>query len=639
MEQIKDLFIFWEESVVEAGSVSSNQLSVLFRNLVCNGNSQLLSDDRLAIANVEVTIDPDGYQEFERRLCSISESEREWLSLHYDQLIPQRKRRTEGIFYTPTKLVTMSHNSLAQQLGADWKEKYVVWDPAAGSRNLTRDYQFSELYSSTLEETDISEAVPNQNEVVFKFDFLDDQDDKLPAGLLTALQQNKPLLFYLNPPYSRFGSCAQRIGSYDKKINYVWRHMRSKGIGDTISEMYIQFMLRIVLYVRRYKLTNVAVGLFCPCSYLGGTQFVQFRRMWCSTFAFQNAIAFSASAFPGLEALWAIHFSVWKSGQTAAISKFRHKFVQVEDNGELTKPIEKDIYNFDDGTFKILTKDWFRCKEEASFNTMICVYSNFEIKNPVTAKLCKSIRIPKDFLGSCNLTGAFVIRNRVPYFGRTFCILYSSLGGDTHITPNNFDRVISSFATLYTTHFDMIDNRDCLHVPNDLHPNWDRYVSDCIVFSLCSARAWFIAKYDIQVNRVLYQVPNEMFWLSRDRVAELAKSCGNNETLRTLEIVPHERYVQGRIKEIEANCSDMGRELLSSLTTLVESTFKFRESFDKEHPAVGVSAWDAGWRQLTAMCQVVAADRLNEVRRLRREFGKQLGDQHIEMGWRAKRVF
>ena len=47
---------------------------------------------------------------------------------------------------------------MASVYGEDWKEKYVVWDPAWGTGNLTRDYKFKELYVSTLGYSDIQTA-------------------------------------------------------------------------------------------------------------------------------------------------------------------------------------------------------------------------------------------------------------------------------------------------------------------------------------------------------------------------------------------------------------------------------------------------------------------------------------------------
>lgn len=98
---------------------------------------------------------------------------------------------------------------IEKEVGSHWKDNYVVWDPACGTKNLTRDYRFKELYCSTLEqaELDISKNY-NKESTSFQFDFLNDSLDDLKVkapGLLEAFELNKPIVFFLNPPYGSPG--------------------------------------------------------------------------------------------------------------------------------------------------------------------------------------------------------------------------------------------------------------------------------------------------------------------------------------------------------------------------------------------------------------------------------------------------
>lgn len=56
----------------------------------------------------------------------------------------------------------------------------MVWDCAAGVKNLTRDYQFEHLYSSTVHqsELDLSKQY-NAYNYAFQYDFLNDDIDQL----------------------------------------------------------------------------------------------------------------------------------------------------------------------------------------------------------------------------------------------------------------------------------------------------------------------------------------------------------------------------------------------------------------------------------------------------------------------------
>ena len=59
-----------------------------------------------------------------------------------DRLMEDDARRRTGAFFTPTLWVDEAHKMVSEVLGAGWKEECVVWDCAAGTGNLTRDYTF-----------------------------------------------------------------------------------------------------------------------------------------------------------------------------------------------------------------------------------------------------------------------------------------------------------------------------------------------------------------------------------------------------------------------------------------------------------------------------------------------------------------
>ena len=124
--------------------------------------------------------------------------------------------------------------------GEDWKEQFVVWDNCWGTGNLTRDYHFGELYCSTLFQSELDMGVNyNPEATKFQFDFLNDYipspDDivqyqsKIPQGLYEALKQDKPIVFFLNPPYATSRSNVRTKKALenplykDKKLNPTQR--------------------------------------------------------------------------------------------------------------------------------------------------------------------------------------------------------------------------------------------------------------------------------------------------------------------------------------------------------------------------------------------------------------------------------
>ena len=85
-------------------------------------------------------------------------------------------KKKHGIFYTPKFLVDYAHERITKILDNDWRNDFVVWDNCAGDCALTRDYDFCELYISTLLEEELQEGLKyNENAVHFQFDFLNDE--------------------------------------------------------------------------------------------------------------------------------------------------------------------------------------------------------------------------------------------------------------------------------------------------------------------------------------------------------------------------------------------------------------------------------------------------------------------------------
>ena len=225
-----------------------------------------------------------------------------------DRLIVDADRRNSGDFWTPTMFVDYAHDMISKKLGEDWKEKYVVWDNCCGSLNLTRDYKFGELYCSTLYQSELNIGADyNPEATKFQFDFLNDEivsknsllgvyNDKLPKGLKDALINNKPIVFFINPPYASAGIKGEnsKKGCANTKIN---AQMKNDKIGACCKNLYAQFLYRILMIKREFNLTNCHIALFSPTLFLTGSSYAEFRNVFLNEFSFDDAIQFKASHF------------------------------------------------------------------------------------------------------------------------------------------------------------------------------------------------------------------------------------------------------------------------------------------------------------------------------------------------------
>ena len=240
-------------------------------------------------------------------------------------------KRRRGEYNTPIIWVNEAHKMISESFGEDWKEKYIVWDPAAGTLNLTRDYNFKELYCSTINQTDLDIANQNgynMNAVKFQYDFLNDgikdgeidveNDDKLPDGLKRAILNNKPIIVFMNPPYGRANSNDKsdaRISTLESKATKTEtsKMMLNDGkYGASSAQLYTQFLYKLI------KLSdvnnNINIAVYAKSLYLTGSSFQKFRTKFLEKFRYDKGMLFNSSHFSDTSDCWAIDFSLWKNG-------------------------------------------------------------------------------------------------------------------------------------------------------------------------------------------------------------------------------------------------------------------------------------------------------------------------------------
>jgi hypothetical protein len=209
---------FCNNVVKDAKSVKPNDLVSIFINAITDHDACFLHPKKanvLVCNGKEYAIYSNAYNSFFSYFNkNYTPQEKSNFSKISDRLIEDTNRRNKGEFYTPTTFVDKAHRMIEKALGEDWKEKFVVWDNCCGTKNLTRDYRFNELYCSTLEQGELDQCTDyNKESTSFQFDFLNDSLDKLPKGLLDALKANKPIVFLLNPPYARNGGNGKLSGT------------------------------------------------------------------------------------------------------------------------------------------------------------------------------------------------------------------------------------------------------------------------------------------------------------------------------------------------------------------------------------------------------------------------------------------
>ena len=317
-KNITEVFRYFEEKVLGKTKLTTNEKANLFVQILVNSEDNYLhpSTKRKTIVTKSFGEIPvhsrDGFESFFAHFASsYSPSQKHKLSSVVDRLVEDTTRRKQGEFFTPTIWVDKAHEYIASVYGDDWKEKYVVWDPAWGTGNLTRDYKFKELYASTLNQSDIDTANQmgyNPEAVKFQYDFLNDDYEKLHEGLRKAIEEGRQIIVLMNPPYGKgIGgiSGGASKGSGKTKTNEL---MLSEGWGKGSENLYSQFIYRVC----KINKGSLNICLFSPPLYLSGSSYSDFREKLFVKFDFVKGFIMDAANFADVKS-WGLSFSILSS--------------------------------------------------------------------------------------------------------------------------------------------------------------------------------------------------------------------------------------------------------------------------------------------------------------------------------------
>jgi len=199
-ETTSDILTFEDKTKKSKQSIS--KLADLFFNCLTDSDTYLHPEKRniLVSRGINIKVKSDLYKSFFSHFKKeYSPQELKLLTEHKDIIFAEIYRRRTGAFFTPNILVDESHKTIAGCLGPNWKEEYIVWDPTSGTANLTRNYNFKELYISTLEQADINtinDMGYNRGAIIFQYDFLNESRiDSVPDELKKAMEEKKKIIY------------------------------------------------------------------------------------------------------------------------------------------------------------------------------------------------------------------------------------------------------------------------------------------------------------------------------------------------------------------------------------------------------------------------------------------------------------
>lgn len=500
-----------------------------------------------------------------------------------------------------------------------------------GSKNLTRDYKFKELYCSTLFDSELQIGSRyNPEATSFQFDFLNDyipmpdevfhDATKIPDGLLNALKNDKPIVFLLNPPYAT-GCNWNETSKAETNNTKIRKDMHNAGLGSGAENLQNQFMYRICKLKQVYNLSNVHVCLFSNPIYLTGGKQKAFLDFWCNNFKFENGCMFKASHFADVSDSWGITFNIWSNGETENRNEFIHNLIE-EQECEIIKTGEKTLYNLN-GLEK--ASDWV--KESVK-----------KLKTHDAPQLSSGLKVKDSGRGNWieNGLGYFTsVANNVCSNGSNVFLLSScaSIAHGSTIIHTNFTRCTSFFSARRLIDNTWINHNDEYMKPNTEHEKWSEFESDSVIFSLFESKSNQSSLRKIEYKGNVYDIKNEFFWMSKSDIMRLAEENSNDfayDDARTSD----ERFVYTWLQNHKL--STEAKAVLDKAIEMVKKSFKYRELFAEDNPNYQINNWDAGFYQLKALWKQYLPDDFSEFKELYKALADKMRPMVYELGFLRK---
>jgi hypothetical protein len=381
-----------------------------------------------------------------------------------DLLVPQNIREVKGSFFTPKIWGDKSKEYLARVFGENWQEEYYVWDCAAGTGNLlaglTNKYN---LWASDIDEgnvetmhslIDIDENLNLLPDHVFKFDFLNDDFDKLPWGLrdiISGFEKRRKLIVYINPPYAEAASATTKTGTGKNKQNVVTSHMTSRkykdALGRGINELFANFFIRIYREIPGVKLAS-----FSTLKYINSQNFIKFRMNFLAEY--KAGFICRSDTFDNVKGSFPVGFLIWDFEKMIEINSVKVDIYETSDKEESCRLSgTKTFYTNTKGRFIV---DWIRNyfdKAEGSIGYLRFQGTDFQTAN-----------------------NAFFTSSPTENDIRESKI--------TYITKNNLYEICIYLAARHCIQPTWINDRDQFLFPNEKYKSDIEFKNDCFTFSL-----------------------------------------------------------------------------------------------------------------------------------------------------------
>ena len=639
---VDGMFFYWHRHVLTDTALTPVEKVDVFLRCLFKPKDVKLDDSKRGFLNVPgypkgVRVHAEHYRSFFNNFKQgYNPSEIEAFYAMKDQLVDDDARRRQGAFFTPRLWVDEAHKELDRVLGKKWREECLVWDPAAGTANLTRGYSFADLIISTAERPDVQVVKDqgyNTGASIFQYDFLNpgvespffeaDVRSLIPPSverkLRAAAEAGKRLVFLMNPPYAEDGDAGLIL---DRKQGVALTNTNKDmgKLGRANRQLYAQFMYRCSVVAREYGFKDSTTALFSMSKFMCSGSFRPFRDWWYNRHAYAGGFFFQASHFADVSGAWGISFTVWNSG--------------AKTDNVATLPITlKDEQDF--SVVSIGTKGFYNSDGQAASEWVETQTSNAGD----TPKFTSGLKVVERWDGGCTSGSLGVMVSQANNLQQSAALTYFISGKSAHkgsrqfdLLPDNWRRAVALYGARKLVQDQWSIHEDEYLRPDEKKDGYEQWVDDCHVYALLDTKNNCTAMRNVTYKGKSWRIKNHWFWRTQKEALEaletpdtggISRDC-KNEPVKPRPVVPQEDpddpFGFGTVSPeperaweytgdayfahlltyegLRERLSPDTRRVLDLLDALWVKSLPVREDYAAGKPELHLTAYDAGVYQL-----------------------------------------
>jgi len=627
LTNIGAIFTYWEDRVFgSSGKMTAVEQVDVFLKCLFQPTDVFLHPKKIGVLVVPgypdgVPVSAEQYKSFFNHFeQGYKPSEIEAFYANKDRLIEDDARRRQGAFFTPALWVAEAHKTIEGVLGPNWRDECIVWDPAAGTGNLTRDYKFADLIISTAEAPDVAVIKAqgyNPGAEVFQFDFLnpevwspflEDQGkvNEIPETarkrLEAAAKAGKRLVVLMNPPYGTANNAGangtSKAGIATTVVNGL---MKKAKLGAPSQQLYAQFMYQASRLAVQYGFTKHTIALFSKPTFMSSGSYKPFRHWWYGRYEAKAAFLFQASHFADVSGAWGISFTVWCREASP-------------DKTDLKGTIQCSLLDEPKGTFAVQaigTKALYNSDDREASKWVREPLG--KLKGMDAPQMSSGLKVKEKGRGSLVPGALLFFGNNANNLQDSGTLVYNVSSADTRnnglsVLPTNWRRAVALYGARKLVAGDWINDKDEYLIPTPSE-GYEQWVSDAHVYAILHNSNNCTAMRNVPYKGKNWTIHNHFFWLDhanalaaldtpatanlyRDAKANPSKDVFGNDVASS-----PDPYMAHALR-YQVTLSPEARTVLHKLDALWTLSLPHREAYAAGKPELHLMAWDAGVYQL-----------------------------------------